>query len=181
MHDIIFKIACTEPWKVISHGDCWTSNLLFRYDSTTGQPLEVIMVDQQLVHETCIVNDLIHAIYISTDLKFRKNHLNDLLSIYYNEFNRICTTLKVPTLPGFSEKELSKRFHRAKLFAFFISVAELPFVLKNQAELSDLEKVEVGKTASDMMMDICQGFKGNQLLRSRLLELGQELFDDGII
>ncbi len=74
------------PLRIICHGDCWSNNLMFRYDSETGKPCEVILVDLQLPVETCVVNDLVYVTYACTDLELRENHTDELIMILSTKF-----------------------------------------------------------------------------------------------
>src|ERR1700733_11197820 len=118
---IIMQLYCTisssaEPWKIISHRDCWTNNMLFKYDQETKKPTSIILVDLQMPTECCVTNDLQYVMYSSTSASLKKDHLNGLLQLYHDKFNGVCKLLKTETLPGFDIEALKYRFHLAKPF-----------------------------------------------------------------
>ena len=54
-------------------------------------PTDLILIDFQLINYSNPCYDLVYFLYINTDLKFRDNHLNDILKLYYNEFSQYFT------------------------------------------------------------------------------------------
>jgi hypothetical protein len=156
--------------------------MLFRYDANTGKPVEVILVDLQLVQETCLTTDLAYAIYASTRTELRKNHLDELLQLYHDKFVEICVGHGTPLLPGFTMNELKRRFQNAKIFGFSCATTCLPFMLKEEENAVDLEKSDSDMDMMNMMKEVCGGVnEANTVFRDRVLEVVQEMYDEGII
>ena len=76
--------------------------MLFRYDSITGKPVQVLFIDLQLSRERDPFADVNYALYVSTTEDLRQKHLTSMLHIYYDTFSQICKNYSVPTLPGWS-------------------------------------------------------------------------------
>ncbi|OXA51219.1 uncharacterized protein LOC110853579 [Folsomia candida] len=169
-----------EPWRIICHGDCWSNNMLFRYDQDTGKPLEVVLVDLQAPQETCVVNDLEYVFHVCTTLALRRSHLDDLLQLYHDTFNDICTKFRTPTLPGFCMDSLRFRFHRAKLFGYYMALMGLPIML-NEGEVRNMEDLEEWKDITDAFIEICADTAGtNRLVKERLIETTKGMIEDGV-
>ncbi|ODM94100.1 hypothetical protein Ocin01_12583 [Orchesella cincta] len=91
----LMKIRITTmPWMVGSHGDCWLSNLLFRYNDR-GKPAAVTLVDYQLAREACPTLDLVLFLYTSIRASIRIPDLDEILRVYHDAFVRNCEALQV--------------------------------------------------------------------------------------
>ena len=64
-----------EPFSTLSHLDSWFNNMLFRYEEGTKNPIEVLLLDFQIVSYTHPGNDLAHFLMTCTTPGFRKEHL----------------------------------------------------------------------------------------------------------
>lgn len=154
--------------------------MLFRYDATTGKPLEIALVDLQLSHETCVIHDLQYLFFVSTTSEFRRNHIDDLLLLYHDTFNNVCAKLRTPTLPGFCMDSLQFRFHRAKFFGYYIAMMVLPVSL-SVGEIADMENMEEGKDITEAFVEqFCDFTRPNELLKGRLCEITREMIADGV-
>ncbi|OXA50876.1 hypothetical protein Fcan01_14444 [Folsomia candida] len=169
----------SEPWRIISHGDVWSNNMLFRYDPGTGKPVEVILIDLQKPGEACVMTDLQYIFYLSTTLEFRRKYLDDLLQLYHDTFNGVCAKLRTPTLPGFCMDSLRFRFHRAKLFGYYMAMMGIPMILK-EGEATDWEDMEGDKDVKKAFIELCSGAGTNNTVKERLIEVTREMMEDGI-
>jgi len=153
---------------------------MFRYDPETGRPVEITLLDLQMPSEACVVNDLEYVVYASTDAELRKNHLDSLLELYHDEFNRHCKKLKVETLPGFTVGELKFRFERAKLLGFFMASMGLPIMLKEEEKAVNLEDIDANADIGEIFTNMTSS-GDNSVFRRRLLEVTRDLYEQGII
>lgn len=85
-------IDCLDPTyigsaTVISHGDAWQNNFMFRYDEQ-GIPIEVILLDWQLSQCASPAFDVSYFIFCSTTKRIRDAHYNDFLKIYHNNLSK---------------------------------------------------------------------------------------------
>nr|CAD7401734.1 unnamed protein product [Timema cristinae] len=79
---MVYLVKPREPVAVLTHGDCWTNNILFHY-SETGQILEVCLVDFQMARYGSPALDLANLLYCCTSLELRQNHMDNLLEHYH--------------------------------------------------------------------------------------------------
>ncbi|CAK1589825.1 unnamed protein product [Parnassius mnemosyne] len=67
---------------VISHGDSWTNNFLYRYQD--NRPVDAKIIDFQLTRCASPVLDLAFFIYACTNRELRQKYYKDLLKYYYD-------------------------------------------------------------------------------------------------
>lgn len=67
---------------VMSHGDSWTNNFLYKYENNS--PIAAKIIDFQLTRCASPVLDIIFVIYACTDQDLRIKHYDELIEYYYN-------------------------------------------------------------------------------------------------
>lgn len=75
-------LSLNESATVISHGDLWHNNLMFRYDSD-GKPIEVNLLDWQLSRHASPMIDIVYFLFICTTKEIRDAHYDEFLRIYH--------------------------------------------------------------------------------------------------
>ncbi|CAH0714831.1 unnamed protein product, partial [Brenthis ino] len=71
---------------VMSHGDSWTNNFLYKYDN--NKPIAAKIIDFQLTRCASPVLDIVFVIYACTDQELRKKHYDELLKYYYDVLSK---------------------------------------------------------------------------------------------
>ncbi|KAB7500117.1 hypothetical protein Anas_04967, partial [Armadillidium nasatum] len=85
------EMAITLPiinLKVLIHADCWTNNMLFRYNEDEI-PVDFRFVDLQLSTKASATSDLNYFFFMSLNGDFRRNNRNSLLTAYYESFSDV--------------------------------------------------------------------------------------------
>ncbi|RZC33919.1 EcKinase, DUF1679, and/or APH domain containing protein, partial [Asbolus verrucosus] len=86
----IFKDISVEncDYSAILHGDCWSNNMLFRYqDEGHGKkPTDIRLIDWQMIKVGSPVCDLSYCLYSGASKKVFDN-LNEYLKVYYDSFS----------------------------------------------------------------------------------------------
>ncbi|XP_067006998.2 uncharacterized protein [Anabrus simplex] len=85
LYQIFELIKPSRKYKnVLSHGDLWTNNILYKYDEEDDKtPVDVRMVDFQLARYTPPAVDVMSFLHLNTTREFRKTHKYQLLSEYH--------------------------------------------------------------------------------------------------
>ncbi|CAG0893571.1 unnamed protein product [Cyprideis torosa] len=99
--------------RVFCHGDIWSNNILFKYETkaNTPVPIDVKLVDLQLVRYTHPCVDLVVFIYRSSDSVMREAKLSELLRGYYDQFFQVLRQLGTPlTRSDYTFEELVSDF-----------------------------------------------------------------------
>ncbi|XP_031627429.1 uncharacterized protein LOC116343490 isoform X2 [Contarinia nasturtii] len=94
----IFSIATdcldtelTGEATVISHGDTWQNNTMFKYD-TNSKPMKVCLLDWQTSRHSSPVIDIVYFIFCCTTKKLREVHYESFLDIYHES---LCEHIKM--------------------------------------------------------------------------------------
>lgn len=81
---------CIDPkisgCAVISHGDTWDYNLMFRYDDN-GKPIEISLLDWQMSRYSSPVIDILFFMFLCTKKKLRDAHYDEFLNCYHEQLS----------------------------------------------------------------------------------------------
>ncbi|RXG60647.1 hypothetical protein Avbf_04791 [Armadillidium vulgare] len=77
-----------KPLEVLIHGDCWTNNLLFKYNSK-NKPVDLRLVDLQVSRLASPGSDINYFVYTSLTGDTRSKYFHDLLDAYYQSFSKV--------------------------------------------------------------------------------------------
>lgn len=76
-------LDATGPASVITYGDVWQNNTMFKYD-VNGKPIETSFVDWQVVRHSSPMIDVAFFIFCSTTKEVRDVHYNKFLNTYHD-------------------------------------------------------------------------------------------------
>lgn len=76
-------VDITGPAAVISYGDSWQNNVMFKYNSH-GKPIEARFLDFQAVRKCSPVVDIAFFIFCCTTKELRDAHYDEFLQIYHD-------------------------------------------------------------------------------------------------
>ncbi|XP_073838458.1 uncharacterized protein [Musca autumnalis] len=114
--------------KVITHGDLWVNNMLFKYDEVTKKPTDVAFVDFQNTFWGSCGFDLNYFLYTSLELPILKEKKDDLLKTYYDALIETLLENKydIDYLPSMGH--ILWEVKRCELIALYVSLCELPII-----------------------------------------------------
>jgi len=79
--------------QVVNHGDCWNNNMLFKLNPENGEPKDNILLDFQVTRLGSPCLDLGYYLFLSVDPGVRRDHLQDLLQHYFDDFQNVLEKL----------------------------------------------------------------------------------------
>ncbi|KAI4466684.1 hypothetical protein MML48_2g00013522 [Holotrichia oblita] len=88
-------VNCNHDQTILVHGDCWINNMQFKYDvsSYTKKPVDLRLVDFQLVRKTLPVIDLSNFFYCSAITQENLDKLDFYLDYYYENLKEVLKKL----------------------------------------------------------------------------------------
>ncbi|KAF6206021.1 hypothetical protein GE061_017246 [Apolygus lucorum] len=138
-----FEDYLTQPLeglKVLAHGDCWTNNMLFKYDVDPAVPVSMKFLDLQISYMTTPCHDLHWFLVSSVPLATRKSQLGDLLQTYADSLlanlEKFGYAGEKPTV-----QSIEQEFEKYKFMSFvFGSILAAP-VLNEKKDALDIESM----------------------------------------
>jgi thiamine kinase-like enzyme len=85
-YDDMIKATSGGATAVISHGDSWTNNFLFKYED--GKPVDAKIIDFQLSRCASPVLDVVFIFYACTTKDLRDKHYEELIQYYYEVLSK---------------------------------------------------------------------------------------------
>ncbi|XP_053694635.1 uncharacterized protein LOC128742328 [Sabethes cyaneus] len=165
---------------VICHGDCWTNNILYKYDDK-GCISETCFVDFQLIRYGSLALDLAYLIYCCTDASLRKENLQNWLRIYQQQlvkslkllgsFHDICTDEADLWL------QINGEFKRYARFGLGTAMDMLPISTCSSEEAPDLYASGSDSAATPPELNV----PPNELCRKKMTDIVLELVDGGML
>lgn len=75
-----------QEYAVISHGDTWQNNAMFRHDNNR-KPTEVCFLDWQVSRLASPIIDITYFVFLSTTKELRDAHYDDFLKVYHQSLS----------------------------------------------------------------------------------------------
>lgn len=131
---------------VISHGDSWTNNFLYKYIEDR-KPLDAKMIDFQLARCGSPVLDISFFIYACTTQDLRERHYFELLEYYYKILSSQIAEMGSDPLKIYSWESFMCEMKRYSFFGLAFSFESIPFIVLEPEDAINMEmKVIIKKT-----------------------------------
>lgn len=135
--DMINAATNTLSTGVISHGDCWTNNFLFKYENE--KVVDAKMIDFQLSRCATPVLDLTFMVYACTTQELRLEHYDELLDYYY-----LVLSTQIKDLGSDPEKVYSKDLFMSEIkkysyFGLAFSFESTPMIILAPEDAVNME------------------------------------------
>ncbi|XP_059621269.1 uncharacterized protein LOC132264937 [Phlebotomus argentipes] len=118
---------------VLIHGDLWTKNVLFKYNSK-NEPIDVLLVDLQFCCWTSPAVDLLYFFHTSLQEDIRQTKIDHLVYFYHTELFQILS--KFPTIQEIpSLHELQNMLQERQFITFFAGLLMQPSMIVEAKEL----------------------------------------------
>ncbi|XP_046972779.1 uncharacterized protein LOC124539431 [Vanessa cardui] len=112
---------------VISHGDCWTNNFLYKYED--GGPIDAKLIDFQLTRCASPVLDISFVIAACTEQELRSKHYDELLEYYYETLSKHIRELGSDPNKLYSRETFMEEVKKYSYFGLAFSFESTPFII----------------------------------------------------
>ncbi|XP_060535175.1 uncharacterized protein LOC132707363 [Cylas formicarius] len=127
-----------EPWATVTHNDLWVNNLMVKF--TNDEPVDAILVDFQVCEYKSPLRDLLFFLFSSVTLEVLREHLDELIDLYYEEFANVLKLFKLNT-DEFSRKNFDQQVKlAANESEFYHVIYMLPPILFD-GKLADMSEI----------------------------------------
>lgn len=127
-YDDLINAACnTLENGVISHGDTWTNNFLFKYRD--AQPVDCMMLDFQLARCATPVLDISFMMYACTSQDMRVQHYDELLKHYYQVLSTQIREMGSDPEKVYSWDTFMAELKKYSFFGLAFSFESTPFIV----------------------------------------------------
>ncbi|GJQ78459.1 hypothetical protein Trydic_g11577 [Trypoxylus dichotomus] len=126
---------------ILTQGDCWCNNMMFKYDGDKRYPLDLLLLDWQALRPGSPVLDLSYFFY--TTAAVSKNvlrKLDDFLEIYHEELSKHIKKMGSNPDALYSLSVLKDEWHKFSKFGFSMATVILKVMLGEKGKMPNLEK-----------------------------------------
>ncbi|KAE8573908.1 uncharacterized protein [Halyomorpha halys] len=173
-----FQFCCKSfevkkpDFKVLNHGDCWSNNILFKYDWRM-KPVSVRFIDFQNPHHNSPFIDVSHFLYFSMQPPIRRNSYNCLLENYLESLISTLTKYGYQG-PKPSMDDALLAMDHLSYFWVYIYAAWYPYIIAEPKETPDLAIIVQTKGKEGFSPEIYKEGKVKELLAPDLLYLAKK-------
>ncbi|XP_066990443.1 uncharacterized protein [Macrobrachium rosenbergii] len=179
LQDVITSNMQSETFGSICHGDCWSNNLLFRYEG--DEPVEVMLVDFQACQYATVASELNHLLYATVTSDVRSENLEGFLNTYYSTYNGILEAGGVG--PNFTEEELMDEFKNKNILGAIFVITCIPNELLDGNEELEMaeDEAETELVLNDFWTRMKDSAVRSPMLGPRFLSIFDEFLETGLI
>ncbi|KAK8738207.1 hypothetical protein OTU49_004104 [Cherax quadricarinatus] len=171
------QIKTQPPFEVLCHGDCWTNNFLFRYD-TAGRPVDVILLDLQECRRGSPALDLNTLVYTSISSEVRAASLSHLIHAYHESFSKVMKAREA--IIPFTYDELLQEYRKRNIFGLWTGIVYIPTVMISSDDAPDFTYAGSEEWMTQREKYLQNAYDRNPLMYKWILSILDEMFESGV-
>ncbi|KAG7296509.1 hypothetical protein JYU34_020287 [Plutella xylostella] len=133
----IEAVRNTKETGVISHGDSWTTNFLYKYEKKV--PVDAKMIDFQLSRYASPVLDISFFIYACTTQELRLKHYDELMKYYYDALASQIDEMGSDSKRVYSWDKYQEEVKKYSFFGLTFSMESTPFIVLDPEDAIDMD------------------------------------------
>lgn len=166
---------------VITHGDCWSSNMMFKYDDPNNpeKPTDLCLLDFQLVRKGSPVLDLSYFFYAGAPKHLLKK-LDHYLKYYHSVLSKQLKMFGIDVENVITFEELKNDWKTYSKFGYLMGILIIKGALTETDEIIDIADLSAN---SDMSLSesFLRKFKNQDLINERLKDLTDHMLENDLI
>ncbi|KAJ8728884.1 hypothetical protein PYW07_006580 [Mythimna separata] len=174
------KFENGSRYAVIQHGDCWTNNVMFKFEDDTLQ--QSILIDYQLCKNSSPANDILYLIFNCTDHETRVKNFYDWLDYYHTELDKSLSNYGLKSNYVYPRDQLDADVKRYGKLAFGCAVITLGVLNLNPEEARKLQRAFASPNTDDVVAALADVNADTlALTKKRLSELVESFVAFGLL
>ncbi|KAK9872361.1 hypothetical protein WA026_017818 [Henosepilachna vigintioctopunctata] len=130
-----------DKYTVITHGDCWCNNMMFKYEGTGSQkPSKVYLLDWQLSTTGSPILDISYFFYACSSKHCMDNY-NSFLKVYYDSLTAMLNQFGVKIEEIMSFKDLQLQWRIYSKYGMYMAILIIKIMLAKQEEAPELKEM----------------------------------------
>ncbi|XP_060534510.1 uncharacterized protein LOC132706930 [Cylas formicarius] len=163
---------------VITHGDCWTNNMLFKYEGPDlSKPTRVCFLDWQLSTVGTPAKDLAYFFCVCTPRELLYNY-RKYFKLYYETLSKNLKEFGCDPDQVFSYETLMQQWKKYAKYGLFVGIMVLKVMLSDESEVPELGDMKVGDHLANLFKF---GEEKERLYRKRVIDVVKYLVDHDLI
>ncbi|GJQ82625.1 hypothetical protein Trydic_g19646 [Trypoxylus dichotomus] len=146
-------------------------------DEDMMNPIDIMIVDWQLFRSSSVVYDISHFFY-TTAAEESLSKLQDYLEVYYAELSSEMKKLGSKPEILYPREIFEEEWRTLSKYGFTIAIVILKFMLSNQDEVLQIDKIDFDKTKE---VELFKKFDNEDAYIKRVKTLAQFMVDKGYI
>ncbi|XP_044755969.1 uncharacterized protein LOC123314723 [Coccinella septempunctata] len=165
--EVLSKTVEVEDRVIITHGDCWINNMMFKYESSESlEPLGICFLDFQLSALGSPASDLSYYLYTSCDEDTITNQFDQLLQFYYDSLASTLRNLGLNPDEIFTYQKLRQHWKKYAVFGLIMASQVIKIQLTNQEEAPSFTDFGSGPDLSSFKIG---DIEDNDTYKSRII------------
>ena len=153
--------------------------IIHRYEN--GKPVEVCLLDLQMVRYSSVGIDLNYFLFTSFNGPVRRNNLDTFLETYYNAYKNCLPPNKTC---HFTLQELRTEYKKNRMYGLVMSLMILPLIVRTGDDVPDFSDVtdeNMAEKQEEYKKEILDAMTNHPVFQPRFIGIMDDIIEAGIL